>query len=199
MGVLSTHVKAQTRFRFGNLSLSLHTKFFTEKNCNHSSTSQIQSVIDSCKENFKTAKAICLSIDGFSDIQSRSVFHVLMRFPVQLHISSIIFGREHKYAIIPNHEIHGVEIESCLTFSLDSNLMYGMVTWLAKLCDKNSSSMYCRGLFNMFSYGYACHASSLVVKYMIKKRHLKDLLKKAIKIAYFLKNTHISNHVFEIY
>lgn len=74
--------------------------------------------IDHVSEKLKEANAIFISIDVFSDVQSRSSFHTVTFSPIPLHISSFALGKERKSAVNINKKLYEVLVLSETTQKL---------------------------------------------------------------------------------
>lgn len=159
-------------------------------------------IIEKCTNKLKEAKEICLSIDGFSDIRSRSVFHAMFCFPIPLHAQSFRLGSERESAVNMNKKIATVLNQCSQVYHIDLEQVYGFVTDSPNVM--TCTRKLCTGSIDggvrvaVFAYGCACHGLSLVIKDIVKIPPFKDLFKKIVLIASYFKNTHLANHLLEL-
>lgn len=128
--------------------------------------------VQKCSEKIQSSYAFCLSIDGFSDVNSRSVFHTLVGFPIPLHISSFRLGSERESAINVNKKLHDVKDNATKLFKFEKLSVYGLVSDSPNVMSKIRKS-YTGALEGgikivAFEYGSACHLNSLVIKDILK-------------------------------
>lgn len=159
-------------------------------------------VLEKCIEKFNNAKAFCLSLDGFSDKHSKSVFHALVCSPIPIHIQSFRLGGERESSLNLNKQIKNVLGEFCKVYKQDVPYVYGLVTDSPNVMKKTRK--LCTGqqeggeLVSVFAYGCACHALSLIIKDILKIDSIKQVFDNVLLMASFFRNTHLANHLLEV-
>lgn len=146
-------------------------------------------------------KRLFVSIDGFSDVNSRPVFHLLAGSPLPFHFSSFRLGCNRESA----QNVDNVVSNSFRSlFSSQNNstpLAYGFVTDSPNVMTKarafasekeEGGSKFC-----IFSYGCVCHALSLVIKDIIKLNRFKDVFKNSTYLIFYFKKTHVAGSLLE--
>ena len=150
----------------------------------------------------RKCSALCVSLDGFSYINSQSVFNLLVGGPIPFHIKSFRLGSRRESAVnvdkmVP--ENFNNVFNTCE--DIPSVKAYGLVTDSPNFMMKARqlcSGIYISGpAFVTFAYGCVCHATSLSLKDMIRLPCIRTLFKLVVNMATYFKNTHLANNELE--
>lgn len=141
-------------------------------------------------------QSLCVSVDGFTDVNSKSVFNYLVGGPVPLHVSSFRLGSQRESAVNVDKKLHQTFLE--LTEKVTGNkVVYGLVTDSPNLMLKVrrlAIGLETGGSSHaVFAYGCSCHAISLFTKDLLKLDSISPVFKNAVKVAAYFKNTHLAN------
>lgn len=151
---------------------------------------------EECIAYMASLRSLCVSVDGFTDVTSKSVFNYLVGAPIPLHVSSFRLGSKRESALNVDDLLH--KTFTSLQESIPNfEKVYGLVTDSPNVMVK-ARRLACgeeRDGSNhvVFGYGCSCHALSLFTKDVLKLGSVRPLFKQAVTVASYFKTTHLAN------
>lgn len=139
--------------------------------------------------------ALGISVDGFTDINSKSVFNLMAGAPLPFVVESFrLHGKKESAANLDK------KISSCISSACDkirhTRKAFGFCSDSPNVM-KATRSLLCGGRDGgsncvVFAYGCLCHALSNLTKDICKEPFVKEIITKTIQIAQLFRNTHVA-------
>lgn len=147
-------------------------------------------------EALSNVPALCISVDGFTDVNSCSLFNMMAGGPLPFVAHTFRLEGKRESAQNMDKAISNAIKTACGNFNKKEKVLGfvsdspNVMTATRKLlCGARSGGSNCV----VFSYGCLCHALSNFVKDICKIQFVKETLTKTIKLAQLFRNTHVAN------
>lgn len=137
----------------------------------------------------KSHPAICMSVDGFSDVNSKSLFNVMADGHLSFVVKTFILEGKKASAANMDKEVSNVIKDTGERFWDSSQIRHRYASGaqvVVRIKFRGSSCV-------LFSYGCVCHTLSNLVKDICANSSVRWLLGRTIKLAPLFQNTHVAS------